>query len=37
MAKRYARAVPLGGNWDRTPHTVIAEGTDFDVFAVGVE
>jgi len=37
MAKRFARAVPLGDKWDRRPVSVIAEGTDFDVFAVGVE
>jgi len=37
MAKRFARAVPLGGNWERRAPARIAEGTDFDVFAVGVE
>src|SRR5215831_3893091 len=37
MAKRFARAVPLGGKWERSSATGrIAEGTDFDVFAVGM-
>jgi phage terminase large subunit-like protein len=35
MAKRFARAVPLGGRWERAPASEIADGTDFDVFAVG--
>jgi hypothetical protein len=37
MAKRFARAVQLGGTWERRTQRTIAEGTDFDVFAVGVE
>ena len=37
MAKRFARAVQLGGTWERRTQRTIAEGTDFDVFSVGVD